>query len=176
MIRILGTTHLHQPVAPGFLVPPDIEREQKEHYRTVIDSLLAGKEGWFIGEEFTHGKETFASLHAGRHRYMNIEMPHQLRIALNIPPGYADEGTPFSPEQIAEKHRERERYMFDQAVSHCRELSESLIVCGLQHLTGMQALFATEFKDIKIIDLRDEKWFLTDWRFEAMDRDKFKGF
>jgi hypothetical protein len=64
MIRIIGTTHLHQPVAPGFLVPPDIEDEQKEHYRSLIDSFLAGTKGWFIGEEFTHGKETFASLHA----------------------------------------------------------------------------------------------------------------
>jgi hypothetical protein len=53
--------------------------------------------------------------------------------------------------------------MFDQAVAHCRKSSESLIVCGLQHLTGLQILFATEFRDIKIIDLRREEWFLTDW-------------
>jgi len=175
MIRILGTTHLHQPVAPGFLVPQDIERDQKEHYRAVIDSFLEGTVNWFIGEEFTHGKETFSSIHANRHEYVNIEMPHEIRIALDIPPGYADEGTPFSPEQVEEKHRIRERYMFDQAVAHCRKLSESLIVCGLQHLTGLQTLFATEFRDIKIIDLRREQWFLTDWRFDAMNRDKFTG-
>ena len=107
---------------------------------------------------------------------MNIEMPHELRIALDIPPGYADERSPFSPEQITERHRLRERYMFEQAVSHCRELQESLIVCGLQHLAGLQTLFAAEFKDIRIVDLRHEKWFLIDWRSEAIERDKFAGF
>lgn len=176
MVRIIGTTHLHQPVAPGFLVPPDIECEQKQRFRSVIDSFLASTEGWFVGEEFTHGLETFASLHASRHIYLNIEMPHELRMAQGIPPAYADEGSPFSPEQIAEKHRVRERYMFDQAVSHCRETSESLIICGLEHLAALHSLFAGEFKKVKIIDLRREKWFLTDWRCEAIDRDKFKGF
>jgi hypothetical protein len=87
MIRIVGTTHLHQPVEPGFLVPPDIEREQKDHYRSLIDSFLAGTNGWFIGEEFRHGEETFASLYRGCHVYVNIDMPLELRIERDMPTG-----------------------------------------------------------------------------------------
>jgi hypothetical protein len=123
MIRIVGTTHLHQAIEPGFLVPPDIEREQKGRYRSLIDSLLAGPRGWFIGEEFTHGEETFASRHRQRHTYVNIDMPRERRDELGIPAGYADEGSPFSPEQIANIHRIRECYMFDRALPYCRKLS-----------------------------------------------------
>jgi hypothetical protein len=66
--------------------------------------------------------------------------------------------------------------MFDQALPYCKDAQHSLIICGLQHLAGLQTLFATEFETAEIIDLRKEKWFRTDWRLEAMGREQFNGF
>jgi hypothetical protein len=41
---------------------------------------------------------------------------------------------------------------------------ESLIICGLQHIPDLHDLFAAEFEDVELIDLRREEWFLADWR------------
>ena len=118
-----------------------------------------------IGEETKHGTESIAQRLAkqlGR-RYANIEMHLTERQAKDIPAGYADEGTPFPPKEIAKRHKAREEYMFEKTSELFGGAESILILCGREHAEALARLFRNAGHTVDTYDVNEESWYIDDW-------------
>ena len=85
------------------------------------------------------------------------------RQAKDIPAGYADEGTPFPPKEIAKRHKAREEYMFEKTIELVGGAENILILCGRIHTDALAQLFKKAGHTVATSDVNKEGWYIEDW-------------
>ena len=141
------------------------EREQKEAYAQMLAREIKKRGVRFLGEETLHGIETIAERVAGTLglRYTNIDMPPDEREARHIPRNYSDRNSPYSAEQRARWHREREIYMLERVLAELQGADSILILCGREHSEALARLFREAGHHADTYDLLQESWYVEDW-------------
>src|SRR5262249_55242179 len=123
----------------------ELERNQKNAYRQQVRDFLASSPITFIGEEEQEGKALFAAGLGVEHE--PIDMPLVERERLGIPKGYACDPAIIEADK-QRFHRTRERYMFDRCVRAETAHREILVICGMEHIAGLQHLFREGGHDV----------------------------
>ncbi|MDP8980050.1 MAG: hypothetical protein M3O35_05600 [Acidobacteriota bacterium] len=95
-------------------------------------------------EEIKHSAFSFAEHLAidRRKRYVNIDMPKEIRLRLGIPLDYASPNvTTYTDQQILAWHHIRENYMFERATDRMNPATAALVICGDEHLEPLAQRF-----------------------------------
>ncbi len=166
-VLVVGIKHQLQParfLSIGYEAS-QLEDGQKQQYARMLLRLIDERGVQFVGEEAKHGIETVTQRIARirKCRCANIEMPPSERQARDIPPGYADEGSRHSPEDIARWHQEREQHMFEKTIELVAGPESVLILCGRDHTQALAHLFQQAGHAVETYDVNMESWYIDDW-------------
>ncbi len=134
------------------------ERKTKEQFYELVKDVIKSERIRFIGEECNAGQRTIprvlaTELHCD---YAEIDMPVEERDEKGIARHYQAMGR----EERTRVYNIREDYMVQRVYSHSRVDARKLIVCGAEHLKGLEARFRQEGEDVTARDLTKEDWFL----------------
>jgi hypothetical protein len=142
-IYIVGCNHALQ-VPRDQWSPAEYEQQIAEYRRELV--TLTDRYGFNLYcEEVKQSAFSFAEkLAIDRHRrYVNIDMPKDVREILGIPRDYAHPDNPggYAPNQILQWHIRREAYMFDRATDRMQTDTVAIVICGDEHVMRLKARF-----------------------------------
>src|SRR5271157_5606141 len=135
MVTIIGCDHIHQRKGQRCYGDERLvafEADQKQRFNEVITQQQELRCATLICEEIEHGCDAFARDLAERRdaRYANVDMPVAEREIRGIPPGYAEPGAAYAPEQIERWHSIREQFMVQRLLAEQQEKGEpTLFIC-----------------------------------------------
>jgi hypothetical protein len=134
-----------------------IERLTKEKFYELTKEIVVSNEISFVGEECKQGQETIPRAIAGELAcaYAEIDMTSEERASCDIARNYQALGQ-------QEKDRVyvlREDYMVERTYSESTFDVRKLIVCGAEHLKGLQKRFELRGENVRAQDLTREEWF-----------------
>jgi hypothetical protein len=144
LIYIVGCNHALQ-VPRDQWSPVEYEQQIEEYRRELV--TLAARYGFNLYcEEVKHSAFSFAEQLAidRQKRYVNIDMPTDVRDVFAIPRDYAHPENPrgYAPNQILQWHIRREEYMFERATQRMQQDTIALVICGDEHVVRLKARFA----------------------------------
>jgi hypothetical protein len=147
-----------------------LEREQKGNFAQYVARMIDERRVGFIGEEAQHGVPLIAEKVASDLdiHHANIEMPRTERASRRIPEDYTRRDRPYTDEQRANWHREREQYMFDQVVQKAA-CDSVLVLCGREHTEALADRFRQSGHKIETYDLNREHWYIEDWLMHVIN-------
>jgi len=85
-------------------------------------------------------------------------MPKAEREHREIPDDYTDSDK-YKKEKRDGWNRQREQFMFDEFVGHIDGAMSSLLVCGAEHIEGLQQLLITAGHEVTFEDVTKADWF-----------------
>ncbi|HVP43058.1 MAG TPA: hypothetical protein VMS96_06475 [Terriglobales bacterium] len=135
------------------------ERKIKGQFYEFLDDLIKKEKISFVGEECRPGEKTIPRELARENRceYGEIDMPQDLRRAANIPEDYEQHQGAVRDRGISL----REDYM----VKRFRELKTmdgpGLVICGAEHIPGLEKLLACNGDKVFTTDVRAAAWYDT---------------
>lgn len=92
-------------------------------------------------------------------RYINIDMPGEVRTLNEIPDGYAYSNTHAAPD-VMRWHRLREDYMYRRSVERMSVPNWSvLVVCGSYHVKALASRFKELNCEVETADAMKFSWF-----------------
>lgn len=166
-IFIIGVRHQIQPdeirvwSSSGKLEA--FQRQQKENFASLLRASIAENCIQVVAEETVHGEDTVTKRVCDVNcRYVNIEMPPDLRTARGIPAGYNE--SPDIPSSARERwNREREEYMGEKTIAEAGEAESVMLVCGWGHMQAFADRFENVGHTVEMTDLRNQPWYIDDW-------------
>lgn len=161
LIYVLGCNHaLQKP--PGFDTTPAI-RLQIDEYSQELRSLAATYRFSLYCEEINHSAFSLAESFAidRRKRYVNVDMPKDVRCKFEIPLNYADPANAggYRLEQIAEWHEIREDYMYERSTDRMTPETVALIICGHEHLERLTLRFRSLGGRVESATILSKAWY-----------------
>ncbi len=170
-VLVVGLNHQIQraDVLSGGDEIEKLEREQKTHFAGYVAQVIGERGVGFVGEEAQHGVALIGERVATdlKRRHANIEMPPAVRVARRIPDDYTRQDRPYTNDQRANWHREREQYMFDQVVQNAA-CNSALVFCGREHLDALATRFRQAGYEVDTYDLNREGWYIEDWLMHVL--------
>lgn len=157
LIYVVGVCHEMQSERPsnGPLARQDIDNYKREieivnnKYRFALFCEEIGQQDFSVLERFAIDR---------RKRYVNINMPMDIRAKLNIPKDYATNKA-YAPDQVLVWHELREEFMFERATDRMQKDTVSLIVCGDEHRGRLANRFRQLGGKVEEESFRDKPWF-----------------
>ena len=135
-----------------------VERETKERFYELTKSVIESERIQFVGEECKKGQKTIPRVLATELgcRYAEIDMPEEERDRRGIPRDYQSQGE----DERTRVYNLREDHMVQRVYSESGNSLRKLIVCGAEHLKGLEARFRAGKEEVTIRDLTKEDWVL----------------
>jgi hypothetical protein len=165
-VLVVGLNHQIQrlEVLSGGADIETLERQQKEDFATYLARVIEERNVGFVGEEAQHGVPLIAERVATRlnRRHVNVEIPPDVRNERGIPNDYTRENRPYTAYERANWHREREKYMFDEAV-HTAASDSIIVLCGREHVEPLGVRFREAGHEVETYDLNRQDWYIEDW-------------
>jgi hypothetical protein len=167
-IFIVGVRHQIQPAeikvwsSSGRLQA--FEREQKQHFASLLQDSIAANGVQIVAEETVHGEDTVTTrvCASANCRYANIEMPPDERNARGIPAGYNE--NPDIPSSDREQwNREGEEYMAEKTIAEAAEAESVMVVCGWSHMEALVERFENGGHTVEMTDLQNQPWYIDNW-------------
>jgi hypothetical protein len=139
LVYILGCNHSFQVATQGI---DDGKESQRHHYNEELKILANRYRFDLYCEEIRHSDFSIAERFAinRRKRYVDIDLPKELRPCFQIPDDYAVAGKHPSG-RVAEWHKSREEFMFNRAVDRMSAGTNALVVCGDEHWGALRGRF-----------------------------------
>jgi hypothetical protein len=161
LIYIVGCNHaLQVPRDPRS--PVEYEQQIQEYRRELV--ALADTHGFNLYcEEVKHSAFSFAeqlAIHR-QQRYVNIDMPTDVREVLGIPRDYAHPDNPrgYAPDQILQWHITREGYMYERATDRMQPGTVAIVICGDDHVIRLKARFEELGGKVEVDRFRTKPWY-----------------
>jgi hypothetical protein len=138
------------------------ERKGKGQFYELTKNIIEVKQIQFVGEECRCGQKTIPRALATEFRcnYAGIDMPLEERERRSIPRDYQTLGD----EERTRVYRIREEYMVQRVYSESNIDERKLIVCGAEHLSGLESQFLRREEQVTKRDLIKEGWVLEIYR------------
>lgn len=160
MIYVVGCIHGIQPRDEDWLGGDSPEaKEQKSFFTGLIREILAREDIQFVGEEWGRPEITIAHAIADSHGILwaNINTSlHELE-EMGIPTNYVT--GPYTAEQKAQWHRQREQFMLLKIQQERGEAANLLVVSGFEHMQPMSEVLQKLDNRIKTVDYRLLGWY-----------------
>jgi hypothetical protein len=95
-----------------------------------------------------------------RKRYLNMDMPKDMRTKFGIPLDYADPRiTKYGPKHVLDWHAIREEYMFQRATDRMTPATVGLVICGHEHMVRLTERFKTLEGHVESKSILDSPWY-----------------
>jgi hypothetical protein len=135
-----------------------VERETKEQFYELTKNVIESEGIQFVGEECKKGQKTIPRILATELgcRYAEIDMPIEERDRRGIPRDYQSLGE----EVRTSVYNLRENHMLQRVYSESNIGERKLIVCGAEHLKGLEARLRQSEGQLTKRDLTREDWVL----------------
>jgi hypothetical protein len=160
MVYLLGCDHYLQEYDRTESVDElwAVERQTKERFYELTKDAMESERIQFIGEECKRNQKTIprtlaTELHCS---YAEIDMPVDERARRGIARDYQTLGE----EERTRVYNIREDYMVQRVYSESNVGFRKLIVCGAEHLKGLEARFRQVGEQLTTRDLTKEDWVL----------------
>jgi len=135
-----------------------LEHEQKVHFAEYLARVIEERGVGFIGEEAQHGVALIGQRLAAdlNCRHGNVEMPTDVRETRRIPADYTRQDRPYTSEQRATWHAEREAYMVEQVLGNgsCESV---VVLCGREHVEPLAGRFRDAAHSVETFPQRTRK-------------------
>jgi hypothetical protein len=144
----------------------DYESQIEEYRRELL--ALSDKYGFNLYcEEIKHSAAfSFAEQLAinRRKRYINIDMPKDVREVLRIPLDYSHPDNPigYARDQILQWHIRREEYMYERATDRMNSATVAIVICGDEHVARLKERFEKLGGRVEAESFRDKPWYRPD--------------
>jgi hypothetical protein len=160
MIYLLGCDHYLQEYERTESIDDlwAMERKTKEQFYDLTKHVIESERIDFVGEECKHDQKTIPRALAtelGR-RYAEIDMPVEERDRRGIARDYQSLGEDVR----TSVYNMREDHMVQRVYLESSISLRKLIVCGAEHLKGLEARFKQEGEHLTTRDLTKEDWVL----------------
>lgn len=160
MVYLLGCDHYLQEYDRTESIDElwTAEHETKERFYELTKSIIESERIEFVGEECKHDQKTIPRALAtelGR-RYAEIDMALEERDIRSIPRDYQSLGEDVR----TSVYNIREDHMVQRVYSESSIGLRKLIVCGAEHLKGLEARFRQKGEHLTTRDLTKEDWVL----------------
>jgi hypothetical protein len=134
------------------------ELKTKKRFYELTKDVISTERIEFVGEECRGGQKTIPRVLAGELgcNYAEIDMPVEERDRRGIARDYQRLGE----EERARVYSIRENYMVQRVYSESNVSIRKLIVCGAEHLKGLQSQFLQSGEQVSTYDLTKEDWVL----------------
>jgi hypothetical protein len=128
----------------------------KSRLYDLIEAKLRSGELKLVAEECSPNQDTIARRLAAETgvAYLEIDMNRKEREAAEIPPNYLTD----SEESKARGIRLRETHMAGKILSGLGQEENALLVCGSEHLAGLQAIFAASGHSVTTENVALQNW------------------
>jgi hypothetical protein len=135
-----------------------VEIKTKEKFYELVKNVVESERIQFVGEECKRGQKTIARVLATELQcsYAEIDMPIEERDRRGIARDYQKLGE----EERNRVYNVREEYMVQSVYSESSVDTRKLIVCGAEHLKGLESRFLRTVEQVSKRDLRIEDWVL----------------
>jgi pheromone shutdown protein TraB len=164
MVYLLGCDHYLQEYDRTESIDElwAVERETKEQFYELAKNLIESERIQFVGEECRQGQKTIPRVLATElsHSYAEIDMSLEERDSRGIARDYQT----LSEEERTQGYKLREDYMVQRVYSESGASLRKLIVCGAEHLNGLEARFRERREEVTTRDLTKEDWVLAIYR------------
>lgn len=132
------------------------EFKAKQQFYELVKDLIESERIQFIGEECRRGQKTIPRVLANelRCRYAEIDMPAEERDRKGIARDYQRLGE----DERNRVYNIREDYMVQRVYSESDVAIRKLIVCGAEHLKGLESQFLRSGEQVSKRDLIKEDW------------------
>jgi hypothetical protein len=155
-VHLFGLDHFLQPVEPGCITPAGqtAEAEMKAALAATLSETISGHHVDLIAEE-AHPTERYLGMVLAEQfglPHIDITMPPDERARRGIPFNYEED-----PDTRTRAYREFERYML--ACTTTRNAQVSLVICGREHLPGLEQLFVAAGVNVFVYDLFRYEWY-----------------
>jgi hypothetical protein len=134
---------------------------QIEHFKATLQGLAESIPFDLYCEEINHTAFSHAERCAieRKKRYVNIDLPVDIRHRLGIPNDYAH-ADKVNGDEVKHWHALREEYMFNRIVERCSPETVALVLCGHYHVEPLTRRFQEfEVQTIESKSVLDEPWF-----------------
>ncbi|MGA2387385.1 MAG: hypothetical protein ABSF97_00365 [Candidatus Sulfotelmatobacter sp.] len=160
MVYLLGCDHYLQEYECTESIDDlwAVERKTKEQFYELTKNVIESEHIQFVGEECKHDQKTIprvlaAELGCG---YAEIDMTVEERDNRGIARDYQS----LSEDVRTNVYKIREDYMVQRVYSESNIGFRKLIVCGAEHLKGLEARFRQGREQVTKRDLTKEDWVL----------------
>ena len=160
MVYLLGCDHYLQEYDRTESIDElwAVERKTKERFYELTKNVIESERIQFVGEECKCGQQTIPRVLAAELgcSYAEIDMPVQERDRRGIARDYQRLGE----EERTRVYSIREEYMVQRVYSESNVGMHKLVVCGAEHLNGLESLFLQSGEQVSTHDLTKEDWVL----------------
>ena len=160
MVYLLGCDHYLQEYDRTESIDElwAVERKTKEQFYELAKNIIESEQIQFVGEECKQGQKTIPRVLATEHgcSYAEIDMSLAERESRGIARDYQNLGE----EERTRVYNLREDHMVQRVYSESGNGLSKLIVCGAEHLKGLEARFRAGTEEVTIRDLTKEDWVL----------------
>lgn len=148
-----------------------LEHSSEEKFYELTKKIIRDEGIQFVGEECIQNQRTIPRVLASESMcdYAEIDMPLDERERQGIARTYQSMGESERDRVYAM----REQYMVDKVCSNSMFATRKLIICGAEHIKGLNAKFSQLGEQVKARDLTKEDWVLKIYKKKD---EKFLGF
>ena len=160
MIYVVGCHHDIQSSDPvPFLQGSPAVKEQRDHFRQLVERMLIGNEVGLVAEEWGRKSESFAEALSKERvvEYVNIHTNIEDLDALGIPRDYSNP-IKYTLEQREGWLQQRERFMLEMIHSARGAAKTLVVICGFYHLGPLAEHLGNGERVIQV-DYREEEWY-----------------
>src|SRR5271156_516028 len=155
-VHLFGLDHFLQPVEPGCITPAGqtAEAEMKAALAATLMEIISRRHVDLIAEE-AHPTERYLGLVLAEQfglPHVDITMPLDERAGRGISSNYEEDA-----DTRTRAYREFEQYMLARTTS--RNAQVSLVICGREHLPGLERLFVQARVHVFVYDLFRYEWY-----------------
>ena len=158
MVYLLGCDHYLQEYGRTESLDElwAVEFKAKEQFYELIKNVIGSERIQFVGEECKRGQKTIPRVLATELRcsYAEIDMPVEERDRRGIARDYQRLGE----EERSRVYNIREGHMVQRVYSESNVDIHKLIICGAEHLKGLESHFSRRGEDVSKRDLTEEDW------------------
>jgi hypothetical protein len=135
-----------------------LEFQTKESFYELLQEIIQRRKIIFVGEECWPQAKTIAGVLASELscHYAEIDMMIVQRRRRGVPDKYQELGS----EERARCFAIREDYMVKRTYEESTADTQKLIVCGAEHLNGLEVQFSSHGEDVTTRDLTKEEPFV----------------
>lgn len=135
-----------------------VEFKAKEQFYELVKNVIESERIQFVGEECKRGQKTIPRVLATELRcsYAEIDMPVEERERRGIARDYQRPGE----EERSRVYNIREDFMVQRVYSESNLGTPKLIICGAEHLKGLESQFSRGGEQVSKRDLTKEDWVL----------------
>jgi hypothetical protein len=161
MVYLLGCDHYLQEYDRAESIDElwAVERETKEQFYELTKNVIESERIQFVGEECKRGQKTIPRVLATELScsYAEIDMSLEERDSRGIARDYQRLGD----EERTRVYNLREDYMVQRVYSESGASFRKMIVCGAEHLDGLEARFGASGEAVTTRDLTKKDWVLS---------------